>query len=242
MASPVGQDVDVAGYTYTVWADAPKQGQYHAFRVSAVNGERVWAIIGKRKGRWAWLATSAETERPVSPPAVNEPPGGVLKEYGMALALMPETLEEWKEEFTKAATWLASGHETFTSEDVLDLVGLPSGTIKSNANNAVGAMMNGLARRGVIGKTGERRPSQRPSSHGAELTVWAGLRASETREPDSPPYRGDYGDPAEQRDTNPGCPFHDHDGFSNTCTCPPADPAKTREFFGVDSADDRPFG
>jgi len=104
------------------------------------------------------------------------------KDAGISQALGKEGLEEWKRDFYNAVSHLCFTGETFTSEDVLDLVGLPSGTIKSNANNAVGAMMNGLARKGEIRKTGERRPSQRPTSHGAELTVWVGLRASETHD------------------------------------------------------------
>lgn len=100
--------------------------------------------------------------------------GQALKDQGMERALSPETIEEWKEQFRSATVTLAKSGNGFTSEDVLDRVGLPSGTIKSNANNAVGAMMNGLARRGVICKTTERRPSRRPSSHAAELVVWKG--------------------------------------------------------------------
>jgi hypothetical protein len=112
--------------------------------------------------------------------------GQELKEQGMARALSPDPLTVWKADFKDVALTFAQTGVTFTSEDVLDLVGLPSGSIKSNANNAVGAMMNGLARTGVIGKTGDRRPSKRPSSHGAELTVWVGLRASETDETTHP--------------------------------------------------------
>ena len=60
----------------------------------------------------------------------------------------------------------------FTSEDVLQRVGLPRPAGTSNANNAVGAMMSGLAKRGIIRKTSKRRPSTRTSSHGREIAVW----------------------------------------------------------------------
>lgn len=96
------------------------------------------------------------------------------KDRGTALALSPETLDEWRERFRRAVEALARDGRTFTSEDVVDLVGLPAGEHGTNRNNAVGAMMNGLARRGVIRKTDRRVPSARPSSHGAELIVWAG--------------------------------------------------------------------
>jgi len=122
----------------------------------------------------------------------------ILKDEGMSKALAKEGLDGWKDEFYKAAQYLCDCGDSFTSEDVLDLVGLPSGTIKSNANNAVGAMMNGMARKGVIRKTGERRLSKRPSSHGAELTVWVGVRASEKNDRPSPvvpnPPHGTYAD------------------------------------------------
>jgi len=42
-----------------------------------------------------------------------------------------------------------------------------------NANNAVGAMMNAMARRKVIVKTSMRRQSARASSHGREIAVWS---------------------------------------------------------------------
>jgi hypothetical protein len=117
----------------------------------------------------------------------------IFKDEGMSKALAKEGLDGWKDEFYKAAQYLCDSGDSFTSEDVLDLVGLPSGTIKSNANNAVGAMMNGLARKGKIRKTGERRLSKRPSSHGAELTVWASARTSENRDSTADPVPVPHG-------------------------------------------------
>lgn len=100
--------------------------------------------------------------------------GNDLKQQGMQLALMPESLDDWKSRFREAATYLASTGAGFTSEDVIYITGLPTGDIAMNANNAVGAMMNALARKGVIEKTARRKQSKRPTSHGAELIVWAG--------------------------------------------------------------------
>lgn len=99
------------------------------------------------------------------------------KDRGTALALSPQRLDEWRQEFTRVVTTWARLGQTFTSEDVVDAVGLPAGEHGTNRNNAVGAMMNALARRGVIRKTAKRVPSRRPSSHGAELIVWTGAAA-----------------------------------------------------------------
>lgn len=121
-------------------------------------------------------------------------PGLELKRTGMARALKPDLLAEWKQNFRDAVHVLAREGYPFTSEDVIERVGLPSGDVGTNANNAVGAMMNGLARKGVIRKTGERRLSKRPSSHGAEIAVWVGLQTSET-----------HADTASRHD-RPACP------------------------------------
>jgi hypothetical protein len=68
---------------------------------------------------------------------------------------------------------LAVTGRSFTSEDVIDVVGLPRTDGTMNANNAVGAMMNAMARRKVIVKTSMRRQSARASSHGREIAVWS---------------------------------------------------------------------
>lgn len=93
------------------------------------------------------------------------------KATGMELALSPEPLTDWKAQFRRWIIQQAQG-STFTSEDVLDAVGLPSGKVAMNANNAVGAMISGMARKQLIAKTGRRVYSTRKSSHAAELIVW----------------------------------------------------------------------
>jgi hypothetical protein len=98
-----------------------------------------------------------------------------LKEAGMQQAL-EHALDEWKDRFRATVTHLANTGLPFTSETVIAEVGLPTSQIASNANNAVGAMMNGLSRKRVIRKTGRRVLSKRASSHGAELTEWEGAR------------------------------------------------------------------
>ena len=106
------------------------------------------------------------------PTLFDESAGSALRDEGMALALSPDRLATWKDTFRVTVQYLAHHGARFTSEDVVSIVGLPNGEIAKDANNAVGAMMNGLAKRGVIRKTSERRPSRRPTSHGAELAVW----------------------------------------------------------------------
>jgi hypothetical protein len=98
--------------------------------------------------------------------------GLIEKDVGQRRALL--TYEDWQTEFRREVLLLAATREPFTSEDALAVVGLPSGEIATNANNAVGAMMTAMAKEGQIVKTGQRAPSKRPSSHGAELTVWMG--------------------------------------------------------------------
>lgn len=96
----------------------------------------------------------------------------VEKRRGMALALTAH--DAWKDRFRETVETLAITGAPFTSEDVLDVVGLPSGTVATNGNNAVGAMMNGMAARGIIEKTSMRWKSRRRTSHARELAVWVG--------------------------------------------------------------------
>jgi len=100
--------------------------------------------------------------------------GLILKEEGIALALSRHALFEWKREFRRVVRMLAKKGSPFTSEDVLEYTGLPNGDITTNANNAVGAMMNAMAKEGWIRKTNERSKATRPTSHGRELAVWVG--------------------------------------------------------------------
>lgn len=97
-----------------------------------------------------------------------------LKAYGQEQAEAAADVQAWRGRFVEAVVRLLRYNPAaqFTSEDVIDRVGLPRPDGTSNANNAVGAMMTGLARQGVIRKTAKRRPSTRTSSHGREIAVW----------------------------------------------------------------------
>ena len=97
------------------------------------------------------------------------------KAEGQAQALSPEDLEPWKDRFRAEVRRLAqAGPAPFTSEDVVDAVGLPSGDVGQHANNAVGAMMGAMAKAGVIRRKGYTT-SRRPVSHGAVLSEWQGV-------------------------------------------------------------------
>ena len=103
----------------------------------------------------------------------NRVTGLVAKDLGVGQALAASDVQEWKVQFRKRAMFLAATGDPFTSEDIIEYVGLPRDS-EMNANNAVGAMMNALAKEGVIRKTKERQVSKRPQSHGREIAVWAG--------------------------------------------------------------------
>jgi hypothetical protein len=95
------------------------------------------------------------------------------KRVGIDVAIQ-HAPDDWLTRAKRAIAQLARESRAFTSEDVTQLAGLPSGDVKSNANNAVGALMNAAARKQLIVKTGRRVPSTRVTSHAAELTEWIG--------------------------------------------------------------------
>lgn len=100
--------------------------------------------------------------------------GDKAKNEGMERALNAAH-EEWKKKFKEVALELASDGRPFTSEDVVAVVGLPRETPGQHKNNAVGAMMNGLARGGYIVKVGHRK-SRRSISHSTEIATWVGVK------------------------------------------------------------------
>ena len=105
------------------------------------------------------------------------------RDTGMALALHRQGIEGWKDRAGQTVAAMPPGME-FTADDLITLVGLPTGDPGQNANNAVGATMHALARRGVIVKTSKRVKAKRRESHARELTVWA--RAGSDPTPPTP--------------------------------------------------------
>lgn len=137
-------------------------------------GEGCWAQGGKP---WELCNCLVYSDLVVEEtPRYERSEGEVLKEAGQQRAL--DAARSWKEMFADEVKLLARSGRVFTSEDVLVNVGLPTGEVEMNGNNAVGAMMTSLAKKGVIRKTGARVMAVRPSSHGAELTEWQGIPTS----------------------------------------------------------------
>lgn len=102
------------------------------------------------------------------------PAGRAARDAGQQQALERDDIAVWREEFRLAVYRMATASPTpFTSEDVLETVGLPRGEIGQHRNNAVGALMAGMARKGVIRRFGYTQ-STRPSSHAAVLSQWVG--------------------------------------------------------------------
>lgn len=95
------------------------------------------------------------------------------RDEGQQVALI-NTPVEWRAAAVRAVKRLADSGKKFTSEDVTAIVGLPSGGVATNANNGLGSLMTGAARRGVIVKLSERVPANREESHSREIAVWVG--------------------------------------------------------------------
>lgn len=101
----------------------------------------------------------------------DEPTGEQRKEEGMAKALSKRGIEDWQEA-AKTWLWRLPAGRRFTAEDLVDAVGLPIGEESAGRNNAVGALMNGIAKRGVIRNTSDYTKAKRPASHGRVIAVW----------------------------------------------------------------------
>jgi hypothetical protein len=78
----------------------------------------------------------------------------------------------WQASAGLVARRLAASGVPFTVEDITREVGLPS------HRNAVGSLVNTLARAGIIEWTGEMRQAQRGSRHANLNRVWIGRRAA----------------------------------------------------------------
>jgi hypothetical protein len=77
----------------------------------------------------------------------------------------------WNALFDEVIVQLARSKIPFTSEDVIERIGLPA----SGSHSAVGAKMTGAAKRGLIMKTGRRVKATRSIRHAGELTEWVGV-------------------------------------------------------------------
>jgi hypothetical protein len=119
--------------------------------------------------------------------------GETLKNEGMEKALNKESVSDWQDA-VKLWAWRMNAGHLFTSEDVTEKFGLPTGEVKTNKNNAVGAIMNAIAKKGVIRNTGNYVKSSRPSSHSAVIAVWERTQLGKepnVRKPDPVPVPSD---------------------------------------------------
>lgn len=107
-------------------------------------------------GRCGWCDSAEATRR---------------KEDGIDKALRKAATLKWQK---AAEDWLwdlPAGHR-FTSEELVDVIGLPVGREAAGKNNAVGALMNGIAKKGVIRNTQQYVKTSRPASHSRVVAVW----------------------------------------------------------------------
>lgn len=98
--------------------------------------------------------------------------GERLKLDGQTLAA--NAVPPWSTTARRILELLAETGEEFTSEDLTAIVGLPREAPGMNRNNAVGAVISGAARAGVIERVGYRL-ARRPNQHAANLAVWRGI-------------------------------------------------------------------
>lgn len=94
--------------------------------------------------------------------------GMALKDHGQAAAA--EAALPW---FDKGVRWIASKppYTSFTSDDLVEALGLPTEDVGTNKNNAVGALFSYAVKQDLINRRGYR-PSTRKSNHAAVVSVW----------------------------------------------------------------------
>lgn len=99
-----------------------------------------------------------------------------LKEQGMALATGKADREApgWSDDAESSlkrflAQWTC---KDFTGEEAQQWM-LGNGLSRPESSNAWGGVFNRAAKRGLIQKTGEYRPSQKDNAHGRMVPVWS---------------------------------------------------------------------
>lgn len=77
---------------------------------------------------------------------------------------------EWLEAARTACLRVANAKPTFTSDDVWDVLEWQNAT--THEPKAMGAVLAGLSKAGLIRKTGRYRPTRRAIAHGRDLAEW----------------------------------------------------------------------
>ncbi len=101
----------------------------------------------------------------------RERTGEELKLDGVQRALFNAD-EEWRHAGYAAIEFLARSGLPFTSEDVIDRVGMPGGH-----PSCLGALFVAASKKNLIRWTGTLRKNRRPSRHAAVMRVWTGTGA-----------------------------------------------------------------
>ena len=78
----------------------------------------------------------------------------------------------WWEKARNRVMYLAASGEDFTVDKVIEHVGLPN-AVEVNANNSVGALINRMAKKGIIVRVGYDKAS-RLESKGRTIAIWRG--------------------------------------------------------------------
>lgn len=78
--------------------------------------------------------------------------------------------EEYRQRFGEIVKGLPTGYK-FTVENITQIIGRPP----DGKSNAVGPLISGCARKGLIKRTGFMRKAQRPGMNATELSEWVRL-------------------------------------------------------------------
>lgn len=108
---------------------------------------------------------------PSRPVAFGSQPetGADLKAEGMDSAMKPKPSKVYQGRLEDALLHFKV-RDTFTVEQLTGIAGRPE--IWGAHFNSVGAIVNGMAKRGLIEKTGRMVQAQRPNMHATELAQW----------------------------------------------------------------------
>lgn len=121
--------------------------------------------------RWKRCMVRVEPARPAGQLSLQEARFDEAEELatdGMEAAYR-HSPTEYKRAARERLTWLIQHYGTFTSDDIvnhLNRIGIVGN------HSALGAMIKGASRAGLITATGDFRESNRPERHGQTVRVW----------------------------------------------------------------------
>jgi hypothetical protein len=116
-----------------------------------------------------------------APPLITPDPdltGEERKQAALAAVVEKSPAQTYKENLESALFSFAHGAR-FTAEQLTGIIGRPPEGVHFNA---VGAIVNGMATRGLIRKTGRMVKSIRPGMHSTELAEWELVKYPERKQ------------------------------------------------------------